>query len=50
MKAKKPVTSKLPDLRNGMHGSLMTNNIDAGQSTATDIGTSSRPARMKEFP
>jgi hypothetical protein len=39
VKAKKPITSKLPDLRHGMHGSLMTNNIDAGQSTATDIGT-----------
>ena len=32
---KKPETAKMPDLRNGVHGSLMIEGVDAGQSQRT---------------
>jgi hypothetical protein len=32
---KKPETVKMPDLRNGVHGSLFIEGLDAGQSSQT---------------
>jgi hypothetical protein len=35
LNTEKPETSKMPDLRHGVHGSLMIKGVDAGQSSQT---------------
>jgi hypothetical protein len=38
LNTKKPETAKMPDLRNGVHGSLMIKGLDASQSLQTSDG------------